>query len=884
MYPIIFGTSMISDLIGGGISDGLQWILNNTIFRLLYWVAAAFCWIIGILYSMFEVMAGLVKVTYDGEKQYLINIFFGNSAVSKVYWGMAMIGFVLCFAFTIIAVVRKMFDMEGKMQSSMGQILGSCLKSIILIGLMSAFMLAMLNMTNILIQQIMYIFNNSEDLGKEKTITYTDEEYAAMARVLNTIGNYSLNPAWTSRYNINSCFNDFREDLQWLYDQGVFEVYYDDSVIKHTSWQSELEKIVYTVDLSEELPLNIYNENLQAALEHVVEVMETDKKFKPISSYVRTTTTGSESVPLDRILFLACTMRAANNASFNENPSFTDALRAPYYTGAKSIYDYDTVIADFDIGLATDYILLFLIGVIMVKDLMEIIFTCVSRIFNMILLYLISPPLIAASPLDGGGKLKQWISAMVVQSFGVFGTIISMRIMMLLIPIILGSDLILFDNIFLNIFGKIILIVGAIEVEKKAQGLITGILADNAGMQAITAGDMKETAGSFITGMGSLGWGATKMAGKTGLFGAKMGAKGAYYGGKGVYYGGKYAGKGVYYGGKYAGKGIMAAGSAIGAGASWIGNKVGGMFSKDTGSKNPEKTPPIEFDKLRQNQNSGGGSSGGGSGTTEPQKRSWLGSMFSGDKGAAQQPGQQSFEMQDLSSGSKNPEKAPEMQSEQAQQGAANNNVGGAGNIGGGAGNVGGGGNNVGGAGNIGGGAGNNGGAGNQQQKKYAPGSSTMVKPVQAPSGQQANPEVMGNVSNNLDPLTGKPLTSSKRLNQPKPVQQNAGGAGNVGGGSNNVGGGAGSIGGGSNIVVGGAGNIGGGAGNIGGGSNNPQKEIKHTAGSSTMVKPVQAPAGQQANPEVMGNVSNNLDPLSGNTLSKSVRPAKKPPVKNNKK
>ena len=748
MYPTILGTSLISDLVGGSVSEGLQWILNNTIFRLLYWIAAAGCWVIGILYSMFEVMAGLVKVTYDGQKQYLINIFFGNSAVNKVYWGIALIGFVLCFVFTIIAVIRKMFDIEGKMQNSLGQIIGSGLKSIILIGLMSAFMLAMLNMTNILIQQVMYIFNNAEDLGEEKTITYTDEEYAAMARVLNTIGNYSLNPAWTSRYNVNSCFNDFREDLQWLYEQGVFDVYYDDTVIKHTSWQSELEKIVYTVDLSEELPLNIYNENLQAALEHVVEVMETDKKFKPISSYQRTTTTGSESVPLDRILFLACTMRAANNSAFNENASFTDALRAPYYTGAKSIYDYDTVIADFDIGLATDYILLFIIGFIMIKDLMEIIFTCVSRIFNMILLYLISPPLIATAPLDGGAKFKQWITAMVVQSFGVFGTIISMRIMMLLIPIMLGGDLILFDNVFLNIFGKIILIVGAIEVEKKAQGLITGILADNAGLQAVNAGDMKETAGSFMKGMGSFGWGAAKYSGKAAWGTTKLGAKGGYYGAKGVYYGGKYAGKGLYTGGKYAGKGLMAAGSAIGSGASWVAGKVGNMFSKDTGSKGsegiemqdmsnakpgPEKASTMESEQSQQK--------------TQPQNLQGT--------GGTKQSLPQEMEMQDLSPKSPDIEKAPALESEQAQQsmqgtGAAPQSMQGTGAA-----------------------PQNMQGIGAAPQRESKSGSSKSFydarKPVQA-SATQMNPEVRSNYTSGGDPLTGSPVKSSNRFTQ-QPAQ-----------------------------------------------------------------------------------------------------------------
>ncbi len=561
-------SATLGSSVSGWISDGLQWVLNNTIFRLLYWIAAAFCWIIGILYDMFEVMAGLVKVNYDGDKNYLINIFFANSSVTRVYWGMAMIGFALCFAFTIIAVVKKMFDMEGKMQQSLGVIIGNCVKSILMICLMSAFMTALLNMSNVLIQQVMYVFNNSEDLGKPQKITYTDEEYAAMARVLSTIGNYSLNPSWTSRYNINSCFNDFREDLQWLYDQDVFDVYYDEDIIGQVCWQSELQRIVYAADLTRDQPLDVYNENLTLAIEHTVEVMQTNRNFVPISAYERKSLTSNGSVPLDRVLFLSSTMRAANNEAYNKNASFSDALRGPYYTGEKSIYDFDTVSADFNIGMATDYILLFLVGWIMIKDLAEIIFTCVSRIFNMILLYLISPPLIAATPLDGGNKLRQWITAMVVQSFGVFGTIISMRIMMLLIPVMLSDKLVLFNNVFLNILGKLILIMGALEVEKKAQGLITGILADNAGMQAISAGDMKETAGRFLGGAASAGLGAVKMGydavkgtAKAGFGAAKLGGKGAMA----------------------AGRGAMAVGRGLANAGGWAAKKVGNMFGRDSG-------------------------------------------------------------------------------------------------------------------------------------------------------------------------------------------------------------------------------------------------------------------------------------------------------------
>jgi hypothetical protein len=103
---------------------------------------------------------------------------------------------------------------------------------------------------------------------------------------------------------------------------------------------------------------------------------------------------------------------------------------------------------------------------------------------------------------------------------------------------------------------------GGFEVSEKATNLITGILADNAGWQSITAGDMSGTAKSVVGKgerfAGFVGGKAFKTAGGAGLsalgFGAKMGLKGAAGVGLGLgygaYYGGKTAGKAVYSGGK----------------------------------------------------------------------------------------------------------------------------------------------------------------------------------------------------------------------------------------------------------------------------------------------------------------------------------------------
>ena len=107
--------------LGDTIMDGIQAILYATIYKLLYYIAVGCCWIVNLLYSMFEVMAGLSKVSYDGSYDYLINIFFSNTTVSKVYWGMALIGMAAGFAFAIAAVIKKFFDINDKEKRSYGR-------------------------------------------------------------------------------------------------------------------------------------------------------------------------------------------------------------------------------------------------------------------------------------------------------------------------------------------------------------------------------------------------------------------------------------------------------------------------------------------------------------------------------------------------------------------------------------------------------------------------------------------------------------------------------------------------------------------------------------------------------------------------------------------
>ena len=524
----------MDDLINGlleGLFDVIfsvmEVVLDTFVGRLLYFAETGLCKIVGMLDQMFQVFAGITKVSYDGEKDYLVNVFFSNHSISNIYWAMALIGIVMVFGFAIVAVARKMFDSSGKMQTSLGQIVTAALRSIILILSMSAIMVIVLNSTNVLMQQINYLFNDPENLDLPETIVYTDEEFAAMGRVLKTIGNYSLNPSNSSRYNINSCFNDIRQDLHYLQQQKVFRYYYlttDADGNEVNTWQAVLQKVANSHDLRTDLKLDVSYDAVTKALLSAMDIVRNDPTFKPLQSYTRVVP-AEGSLPLDRYLFLMGTMRAAKNSEYNVNPELTDPVRGPYYSGEKSIYSISQVSSDFDVGFATDYLVVFLAGIALIFDLVTIILNCIARIFNMLFLYVIAPPIFATQPLDGGGKTKQWMTAFIVQSFSVFGTVIAMRLLLVLLPIVTSSKLVLFESSMMNIMAKLVLMYGLFEVAKKATGLLTGILADSAGWQSVQAGDMSGSAGKLIGGVTgaakAVGGVALKATGKVADFATK---------------------------------------------------------------------------------------------------------------------------------------------------------------------------------------------------------------------------------------------------------------------------------------------------------------------------------------------------------------------------
>ena len=507
--------------------------------KILFTLLKLFLWFIEKLSQLFMVFSGLTSVSYDGENYTILKVFFGNKIINNVYWGMALIGIALCFGFSIFAVTRKMFDANGKVQAPLGQILTDMIRSVVIILSMSAILNLTISGTDVLMRQINALFNNAYGSSADYTVEFTDDQLAAMGRVLLTVGNYGENPSYRSRYNLNACFNEIRPDLLYLKNQGVLDYDYPLHEYKGATivgdvntWQNVCQRLGNAADLRYELPADDYNEHVAKAIEETLKIMDTDASFRPLKNFtVKGSGVKSSDAPFDRIIFLTGGLDSANNKQFNgKDASFNDSLRRPWYNGTKSLYDMEYEVNgqivewdsneeidnDFDTGFTSyNYLIAFVLCIATTLSLLTILLNLGGRIFNLLVLYVVAPPALASAPLDGGGKTKQWITSFIIQVLSVFGSIIAMRLLLVFVPVIYDPALEFFPtNAILNFVAKAALLLAAFAGSQKAGSLINGILSDTAGMASSQAADFSGTAAKVLgVGSGIAGMFASKVSG-----------------------------------------------------------------------------------------------------------------------------------------------------------------------------------------------------------------------------------------------------------------------------------------------------------------------------------------------------------------------------------
>ncbi len=105
----------------------------------------------------------------------------------------------------------------------------------------------------------------------------------------------------------------------------------------------------------------------------------------------------------------------------------------------------------------------------------------VQRIFDIILLYIVSPASVSTIPLDDGGRFRIWREMLVSKVLGAYGIILSMNIFFLIIPQV--SKIAFFGDTFKDGVIQLLFILGGAFSITKANMIIAQLTGTNAGMQ-----------------------------------------------------------------------------------------------------------------------------------------------------------------------------------------------------------------------------------------------------------------------------------------------------------------------------------------------------------------------------------------------------------------
>lgn len=187
-----------------------------------------------------------------------------------------------------------------------------------------------------------------------------------------------------------------------------------------------------------------------------------------------------------------------------------------------------------------DYILGFAAMIFMAVIMVICLFTFIKRIFDIILLYITSPYFVSTIVLDDGEKFKRWRDTFIAKILVGFGSVIGLRIFLMMIPVIMNDQLEIFDSVAGNITGgyiiRLVFILGGMYAVYKSSTLLTGIISSSVAAEenannAIMAGLV---GGGAMKGMKALA-GAGKNAfsqlrtGKNSFSGGAAAAKKATY-------------------------------------------------------------------------------------------------------------------------------------------------------------------------------------------------------------------------------------------------------------------------------------------------------------------------------------------------------------------
>ncbi|MGN1060295.1 MAG: Mbov_0396 family ICE element transmembrane protein [Candidatus Coproplasma sp.] len=179
-----------------------------------------------------------------------------------------------------------------------------------------------------------------------------------------------------------------------------------------------------------------------------------------------------------------------------------------FLNGSLDYYNTEQVTACMNIG---DYSFLFswLAGGVILVSLAGAMVLFVDRVLSIIILYIVAPFSISTVVIDDGAHFKLWRDQILVKFFMGYGAIIALNIYAMVVSLVMNPSLQFFQNSFLNILMKLLLIGGGAVTLKKSMGLIGNLVQAGAGSNemrdnAIAASGLRRALGTIGGGLATV--------------------------------------------------------------------------------------------------------------------------------------------------------------------------------------------------------------------------------------------------------------------------------------------------------------------------------------------------------------------------------------------
>ena len=503
--------NLISSL-GIGVGQSIWNIIINIfsfIPKLMYLITTSFFSILDVLQLLFRKLAGLdsyyiqtggiesagdiisggqtVQQTGDIVEEFIYGIFTNKYPILyNVFWSFIILGVVMLFLTTLVALIRNEYTPEKDGSNSKSKVIGRSIKALLSFAIVPVVVFFGVYLCNILLRALDAITSGSstDALGMPTTnlAQYSrSDEGGGDSYIAYSLFGFKIATNTTPFSGVAFKASAYRANRARLSDEFV-QLLNDNKI---TNWEdtfygNDAETVATYID-------NAFANNVQ---------FSTAQKLDYSSTYQKTNNVTAVDIISGSDILLASTV------AFRTLDRYRVGVVWYYY----DLWQFDFLVA-------------WAIVISMLTVFINIIFGLMKRFFEVIGLFLVSPPVVALMPLDDGAAFGKWKGRFISKMLGAYGAVVGMNIMFIILPYIYRIK---FFNIGIvdAIIQSLFIIVGLVSVKS-----FIALMSEIAGGDDVqkAGGEIAKEVGATVQKAGAA---AVKVAGLATGFGMATSAVG----------------------------------------------------------------------------------------------------------------------------------------------------------------------------------------------------------------------------------------------------------------------------------------------------------------------------------------------------------------------